>query len=130
MSTSKTPGDIPLARFLLQRSHFAPANHRVKYSAFMPNRDGETSVFDIHELTETEIWEMGRRYVAAPQGRSLCGRADTFVSIVENLGLMVDFDDHPPRHANITGWPHEKSAQKLKALELASNATLRIYELG
>jgi hypothetical protein len=32
----------------------------------------------------------------------------------------------PARHANIVGWPADKSAQKLCAQELAARATLKL----
>ena len=116
----------PLARYLLQRTHFSPAVSRVKPGAFMPNRDGETSVFQIQGLSEEEIWQIGEKYVSSPLGKTLRARADVIVLIVEERGLRVDFDNTPPRHANIVGWPEEKSAQKLIALELSSRAALKI----
>ena len=116
----------PLARYLLQKSHFSATKSLVKPSAIMPNRDGETSVFQIQGLSEEESWQIGEKYVSGPLGKTLRARADIIVLIVEERGLHVDFDNTPPRHANIVGWPEEKSAQKLIALELSSRATLKI----
>jgi hypothetical protein len=40
--------------------------------------------------------------------------------------LLVDLDNAPPRHANIVGWPREKSAQELIAHVLAARAVLKL----
>jgi hypothetical protein len=92
----------------------------------MPNRNGELSVFRIQELPEEQIWEIGRRYVSEPQGKTLYGRGDVFASIVIENNLTINLDDNPPRHANVVGWPADKSKLKLIALELANQATLRV----
>ena len=118
----------PLARYLLQKSHFSAANSRVKPSAFLPNRKGETSVFQTRGLSEEKIWQIGTKYISAPLEKTLRARADVIVSVVEKQGLNVDVDNTPPRHANIIGWPEEKSAQKLLALELASRASLKLNQ--
>ena len=118
----------PLARYLLQRSHFSPTKSLVKPSAFLPNRHGETSVFQIQGLSEEEIWQIGEEYVSGPLEKMLRARADIVVSVVEKQGLDVNSDNIPPRHANIIGWPEEKSAQKLLALELASRAALKLNQ--
>ena len=45
---------------------------------------------------------------------------------VRETGLTIDPDNDPPRHANILGWPEEKSEQKLIALELSESAKLKL----
>ena len=45
---------------------------------------------------------------------------------VQEVGLKIDADNDPPRHANIVGWPKEKSARKLMALESSERATLKL----
>jgi hypothetical protein len=61
-----------------------------------------------------------------PQGKTLYGRGDVLASVVGNSNLTIIPDDDPPRHANIVDWPEDKSAQKLLAIELAKQTTLRV----
>lgn len=119
------PGEN-LARYILHKSHFSSQQKRVKYAVFMPAPTGETSVFRISNLSEDEIWEIGRRDVAQKREMPLLGRADISAFYVFNKNLKIIPDNIPPRHANIIGWPEEKSAQKLIAMELAENARLHL----
>ncbi len=47
-----------IARFLLSKNHFARTKNIVKYRAFLPNRDGETSVYRTTGIVDAEIWQM------------------------------------------------------------------------
>lgn len=119
--------DDPLARFILSRDHFAAKADRVKAAAFMPApEDRATSVFAIRGLAEHAVWRIGQEVVATPRRKPLYARADVLEGDVRALGLMVALDNASPRHANITRWPEEKSAQKVCAQELASRARLRV----
>ncbi|HHT9111299.1 MAG TPA: hypothetical protein ACFYDZ_09105 [Candidatus Brocadiaceae bacterium] len=115
-----------LARYILHKNYISALHKRVKYAVFMPAPNGETSVFRISCLSENEIWEIGNREVSQKRGLPLLGRADisAFHILDENLQLIPD--NNPPRHANIVGWPSEKSEQKLIAMELAENAQLHL----
>lgn len=115
-----------LTRYILQKSHFSILHKKVKYAAFMPLPHGETSVFRISNLSDSEIWKIGDIEVAQKRGGPLLGRADISVFQVLNKNLKVVPDNIPPRHANIIGWPEEKSEQKLIAMELAENAQLHL----
>ena len=84
----------------------------------MPPSDGRLSVFRIIGLSADRIWTLGRLLVAAPSGRSLKGRADIGVEDVEATRLRV-IPDRRYRHCDVTGWPAEKSARQLRAMELA-----------
>jgi len=92
----------------------------------MPNRNRELSVFRIQDLPEEQIWEIGRRYVSGPQSKTLHSRGDVFASVVIEQNLTIIPDNDPPRHANVIGWPEDKSEQKLIALESANQTTLRV----
>ena len=116
----------PLARFLTSKNHYSRQNNRVRANAFLPPADRKLSVFQIKELAETEIWRIGETCISQPTGRTLHGRADISVLSVHNVDLKIDPNNKPPRHANIIGWPEEKSKQKLFALELAAKATLKL----
>jgi hypothetical protein len=120
-----TDGD-PLARFILSDHHFAATKNRVKPEAFLPSSNGATSVFGTRSLSESDIWRMGQEVVATPGRRTLRARADVRVRDVTAASLRVVLDNTPPRHANIVGWPEAKSAQKLRAQELAAGATLTL----
>ena len=117
-----------LSRYLLSRSLFSPQKKRVKSSAFLPPPDLKLSVFRVNGLTKKEIWELGEREVVQKQSTSktLYGRADVKASKVWDVNLRIDPNDIPPRHADLIGWPEEKSARKLIALELAEQAALEL----
>jgi len=123
--TSLNPTD-PLTRYILSKSHFSAEKGRVKPPAFMPWPSFKLSVFQIRDLAENRIWEMGESSVAKPTNRTLYGRGDITLSAVHKNGLRVDPDNNPTRHADIVGWPEEKSEQKLLAMELAEDASLRL----
>ncbi len=123
------PGRITsdlLARFLMSKRHFNAATGAINSSGFMPPADLRLSVFQIKGLTSVEVWELGLRYVAQPPDRNVHGRADLANGSVRDVGLTLELDDSPPRHAAIKGWPTEKSEQKLRALELAKRSTLSV----
>lgn len=88
----------------------------------MPSKDRTTSVFRISNLTGNEIWDIGEREVAPGRGYPLLGRADLSASTVINKGLKVIPQEPPIRHANIVGWPDEKSKLQMIAVELAAEA--------
>ena len=56
-------------------------------------------------------------------GRRIHGRGDLTADDVVAAGpLAVDFDDTPPRHANVVGWPQDRAGQKVLAQALAAAA--------
>jgi hypothetical protein len=110
----------PLARFIYSSSHFSPINNRVKHNAFMPAADSKTSVFRTKDLSESATWAIGE----GVRAQTLHARGDIVAADVSKASLTVVPSEPPPRHANIENWPAEKSAQKLKAIELANAAKL------
>lgn len=115
-----------LARYILHKNHFSAQHRRVKYVVFMPAPTGETSVFRISSLSDNEIWEIGSSAVSKKRGLPLLGRADISAFHVFDKNLKLIPDNNPSRHANIVGWPEEKSKQKLIAIELAESAQLHL----
>lgn len=111
-----------LARFLLEK-HFSILYRSVKPKAFEPPPDLQASVYRVIDLNEDEIWSLGERHVAGPQGKTLKGRADILVRAVLSLRLAVVADNEPCRHAYIDGWPNSKPAQMSLAQQLAAAAT-------
>ncbi len=116
------PSEV-LSRFIMQTNWCRPSDNHVRYAAFMPNpKNGETSVFRISGISDREIWEIGHREVELRRDKPVLGRADVGSSFVVTKGLNVVPSEPPVRHANIVGWPEEKSEQRLIALELAAEA--------
>ena len=89
----------------------------VKPEAVIPYPHEALSATRHEELTNEDIWDSGR-VIAAMQGRTLMGRAD-FKPGDMPKGLNAIPDEPPRNHANIIGWPSEKSAQMAQALLLA-----------
>lgn len=114
----------PITRYIFSSSHFSTQNNRVKHNAFMPS-SGEASVFRTDSLPEPEIWAIGQG-ISTQRGQQLHARGDLLTRDVLSLSLAVEPSEPPPRHANITGWPQGKDEMKLKAIELAGKATLRL----
>ncbi|MDP2168139.1 MAG: hypothetical protein Q8J64_07400 [Thermodesulfovibrionales bacterium] len=112
-----------LARYIYSKHHYRSSDHTVKYAAFVPPKDNRRlSIFRISSLPENEIWAIGKNL----RQQSLLGRADIKALDVFQIGLSIDPDNTPPHHANITDWPSEDSAIKLKAIELAEKARFYI----
>ncbi len=110
-----------LSRFVFDKRAFRP-DKTLKHTVFMPNRNGETSVFGISGITEEQIWHIASQ-VAAIGTRELFGRGDILTSRVLSKELQVVPQVPPPRHANIIGWPDDPSLTRSIAQELADEAT-------
>lgn len=121
MTSPGIPLSELLARFILHHSQVKTSDSTVRHAAFLP-KDGQTSVFRISELYDSDVWEIGIREVASKRKQPLVGRADITMATVLKIGLQVTPHEPPPRHADIINWPDEKSAQRLKAIELAAEA--------
>ena len=85
--------------------------------------DGKTSTCRTVRLDEVAIWQLGDQWIAEEGGRSVLARAVVTVATVRKLGLEVDPDNVPPRHASIIGWPNEKDAKMSLAQVLAAAAS-------
>jgi len=116
-----------VARFITQKTYYRPSNLTVRHNAFMPNRNGETSIYRIIDLDDAKIFAIGCRFVAHEMNKPLIGRADIVVSKILKMDLIVEPYPNPhPRHANIVNWPEDESKHKLIALELAAEAELKL----
>ena len=117
----------PVTRFIMEKSYYRPSDRTVRHNAFMPNREGATSVYRIEDLCEIEVYEIGHQYVAQKIGKTLLGHADIIVSDILKQTLEVEPDPIPhPRHANMVGWPDDRSRHRMIALELARDAQLHL----
>ena len=117
---SVSPDEL-LARFSLYKSHLRQ-DWTVKPDAFIPHPWPELSVTRHLLLLENELWMIGW-IVARQTARTLHGRADFPAAVVQQHKLQVVAAPVPdnPNHANITGWPPDKPAQKAIAQEIAAS---------
>lgn len=115
-----------LARILRQSSSFSSSG--VKPSAFLPAKDGATSVVRHGAEPPASLWNVAIDIVGVQT--KFYGAAIVATAIVRKEKLDVVADEPPPRHANIIGWPshpdpdEEKARRKEVALALASASRL------
>ena len=135
-------GNVPveddecLARMVLIKKHVvedAQTGQLVPTpEAFLPYKHVELSVIRHRELTEDELWKIGREVVAEREagdtfGRkfTLLGRGDIYALDAREQSLdavPAEGPGLPRNHADIVGWPPEKAAQLLRAVKLAEKA--------
>jgi len=115
-----------LARFITVE-RWVRADQTLRQDAFIPPKDLNFSVTRHLNSSEGQLWKIGQKVadaIAAKRNASLYGRADITVGRV--LGLHLKTTAAPlhenPGHAQITGWPPDKPAQKSIAQQLAAIA--------
>jgi len=111
--------DELLARYITSSRWFRKQDQTVTQNAFIPP-NSELSVTRHLQLTEEDIWKIGRKIVEDTP-RSLHGRADVETShvIAQRLNVVPQPVDGNPNHANIINWPQDKDARKMCALGIA-----------
>jgi hypothetical protein len=111
-----------LARFIYYQRYIRQ-DRTIRPEAFLPHPYPDLSVTRHVQLSEVQLWEIGHG-VARRIGRTLRGRADVQVSVFQRYELRVVEAALPenPNHANVTGWPAEKPAQKIIAQQIAAAA--------
>lgn len=124
-SVPEVTADELLARFIYQSSHIRPSDRTVKPNAFLPPANLLCSVTRHLQATEDELWSVGHDG-ARQREATLYGRADLLTGVCTRNGLPVLKApvQGNPNHANVTGWPSDKPAQKIIAQELAAAAAL------
>lgn len=118
--TSVTDDEV-LARFVLFRGWIRTSNSTVKPDAFIPYPYPDLSVTRHIELSEDQLWQIGQQ-VADQRPARLYGRADIQALHVNQRSLRIVPTPEPKNHANVTGWPKDKPAQKIIAQQLAAGA--------
>ena len=121
--------DELLARYILYSRWIRRSNQTVKQDAFIPPSNLELSVTRHVHLVEDDIWRFGKK-VARYRNCTLYGRADVKTGHVKMQNLEVKpqpIESDPnlgdnPNHAKVIGWPLEKNARKMIALEIANAA--------
>lgn len=119
-------GQELVARFVMSRERIR-ADGTVRPAEFVPYPHSELSVTRHRGLEPGAIWQRGRS-VASARGKPLLGRADLGVSAIRGVSLAqmdVVAAQLPsdPEHANIVGWPPEKSSQLMIAQLIAASAS-------
>lgn len=120
-----------LGRFCGSSSWFARETKRVKYPAFLPAPDDDTSVYRVTGMTPEAIWEHATAHFvnAEKQPYSHHGAALVEACHVRSAGIDAIAHEGPPRHANLRGWPLDqdpvlqKSRRKEIATRIADRAT-------
>lgn len=114
--------------FIFARDNFNPSKKTVHAAAFMPPKDRRLSIYRTCRCSEGKIWWLGGQYVAKKRKKAVLARGDLLAVKFARVQLVIsagraDRSPHP-RHANVIGWPDDKPVQKMKAVELANEATL------
>lgn len=114
--------DEPLSRFVLHRSHFRQ-DQTLKADPFIPHPHADLSVTRHLDLDDNALWDIAEN-VARQTEKTLYGRAENNADTYQGHQLAVVAAPVPGNrnHANVTGWPSEKPAQKIIALQIASNS--------
>lgn len=111
-----------LSRYILQKNHVRQDN-TLRADLFIPHPYADLSVTRHLALDDRALWQIGAD-VARQTGKSLYGRAENLAQIFQEKGLTIIaapvFGNS--NHANISGWPAEKPAQKIIALEVAASS--------
>lgn len=112
----------PLARYIFSKRHIK-ANNTVRQDAFIPFPHPDLSVTQHAGMSDVALWAVGDD-IAQQRDLPLKGRADLVAKVYLDQKLQINEDPTPenPNHVNVTGWPIEKCAQKIIALELAARA--------
>lgn len=111
-----------LARFVFTERHIRKSDGTVKAEALAPFKHIEMSVTRHRDLPQEQVWALGAK-VAEARKLPLIGRADFLAVKAREQSLDVKPDEPPPNHANVSGWPPDKPAQMIRALEIATSAT-------
>ena len=121
-----------LARMVIFSKWVAESTGRIKYPAFLPAPDHETSVFRKTKLTDERLWALG---AAAAERGTLFGAAVVQTAVVRSASLDALASEPPPHHANLVGWPViaedqelQKARRKAMATEIAEEAVFLRYK--
>jgi hypothetical protein len=101
-----------LARYIYF-SRYIRTDKTIRPEALVPHPYPDLSVTRHRDLNELTIWKIGAE-IARVNGTTLHGRADLQAVDFRRQHLKVDPApvEGNANHANVTGWPIEKSAQK------------------
>lgn len=124
--SSAVADEEQLARFILYSKWIRSSDQTARPDAFIPHPYPDLSVTRHLNLPEEALWRTGQN-VADARTATLYGRADIYAAAARQQNLKIDPAPVPnnPNHANIVGWPADKPAQKIIALQLAADSVYR-----
>lgn len=111
-----------ISRFAVEDSYFRRSDNSVKWKAFMPDKEGLTSVFRLGALEHAAKIQHGDEHVGKARGKSVLGYAQVPADDILKHGLTIDVDEPPPLHHNIGTWPENLEEQKSLAIAIAEDA--------
>lgn len=128
--------DENIGRFIFNKKNLIDKGNgkiEVDSAAFLPApKDNKTSVYRVTNCAEKTIWFLGywfceflRNYEKKPEVPldKLCGRADFRANDIPFADGIYEYQPTPHfRHMDIASWPTEKSAKKIKAIEISQRA--------
>ncbi|HXX84771.1 MAG TPA: hypothetical protein VEN29_12405 [Casimicrobiaceae bacterium] len=98
----------------------------MKPKAFHPDAAGLCSVMVTTGLANKAIQLIAAQYVTPHRkGLKLLGYAGVSCSSVRGVGLDARYDEPPPKHANIFGYPDDREKMMERAMLLAATATFQ-----
>lgn len=109
-----------LTRFIRpKQKRYVTANGELRTAAFSLGTDGNISVFITTDMPLVDTWE----HVDARFPHEIIGRAHLLARTVFNERLNIDYNNTPPKHANITNFPDDKDLSLAKRQTLAINSS-------
>lgn len=135
--SAQPPGQIAseedVTCFIYDGRHYSIREERAKYGAFLPDKDGERSVFRTIYLSEDHIKFVGQ-WVGAKRSKTLLARGTLKVQGITDQGLSIEPQENTEIplglgkwHSVIIGWPSDREGQKLLAIQLADSAHPDFY---
>jgi hypothetical protein len=108
------------ARAIVSSTWVAKTTGRVKYPAFLPNQDHETSITRALKLSPDQLWASAQ---AAAGNRNLHGIGNAHVGRIRIEHLDVTSSEPPDFHADIVRWPidPDPDLQRAKRNAVAGN---------
>lgn len=99
--------DDEVTRFIRPKEkRYVNNSGNLKTQAFSISEDGGISVFITSGMSAQEVWEHGDEHYAN-DNNTIIGRGYLLADNVFKLNLQFDYNDSPPKHANIVGLPSE-----------------------
>lgn len=124
MPEGAVPEAERLTRFTYEDSYFRRSDNTVKPKAFYPDQSGCLSVMVTTGLDHAGTCAVAAQHVTPRRGGlALLGYANVSCSAVRRAELRADFDEPPPNHANISGYPETREAMMERAQLLAKDAS-------
>lgn len=115
--------DENLARYIFSSKHIR-ADRTVKHLAFLPREGEGLSVVRHDDLRDSDLWGIGRA-MERVRADTLHGRSDvtarTFTA--HKLWVAPAPTSLTPCHAEVQGWPPDRSQRMLVATEIAASAS-------